>query len=670
VIDATLAALALAAAQEAPAPAQEIVVTARRADAAQAAVPQQIGRLDAEDIDLIRQDHVAEALFRVPGVYIHRGNGQEHLTSIRSPVLTGGAGAGSFLYLEDGVPLRAAGFANVNALFEAHAELAGGLEVTKGPGSALYGSNAVHGVINVLTRDPDESPAGFAELSGGAFGRYGGRGFVSSGWGGGRHAAWIGATLIHEDGFRADSGLDQQKLTLRHDFEGAAISARTVVSAVNLNQETAGFVIGPDAYRDPELRRTNPNPEAFRDVRALRWHTRLAVDAGADAELVVTPFARWTDMDFLQHFLPGTPLEENGHWSVGAQTALYRRFGESLVVVGVDAEFTRGFLTEVQEAESFGPFPQGVHYDYEIDAAVAAPFVHAEWQAAERLRVTAGLRAEYARYDYATNTPADTVGRYKRPADRVDDFLTATPKFGAVYDIAPAHQLFANYARGARAPQTTDLYRIQSRQAVGEIEPETIDSIEFGARGRLGRVRYSLAAYFMDKRNFFFRDADGLNVTDGRTRHVGLEVEAEAPLSETLTLAGNAAWARHTYRFDRPVSQNVTESIAFGNEVDTAPNWLADVRLRWTPIPRATAELEWIHVGAYFTDAANAHVYPGHNLINLRLAWQADKTWRIFATARNLTDARYAERADFFFGNERYFPGESLALSGGVSATF
>jgi len=42
--------------------------------------------------------HPAERLNTVAGVNIHRGSGQEHLTAIRSPVLTGGAGAGSFLF--------------------------------------------------------------------------------------------------------------------------------------------------------------------------------------------------------------------------------------------------------------------------------------------------------------------------------------------------------------------------------------------------------------------------------------------------------------------------------------------------------------------------------------------------------------------------------------------
>jgi len=88
--------------------------------------------------------HPAEILNSVAGVNIHRGSGQEHLTAIRSPVLTGGAGAGSFLYALDGVPLRAAGFANVNGLLEAPTEIASRIEVFKGPGPADYGSNAVH----------------------------------------------------------------------------------------------------------------------------------------------------------------------------------------------------------------------------------------------------------------------------------------------------------------------------------------------------------------------------------------------------------------------------------------------------------------------------------------------------------------------------------------------
>ena len=55
-------------------------------------------------------DHPALVMNTAPGVNIQMNSGQEHLVSIRSPVLTGGAGQGSFLVLIDGVPTRAPAF--------------------------------------------------------------------------------------------------------------------------------------------------------------------------------------------------------------------------------------------------------------------------------------------------------------------------------------------------------------------------------------------------------------------------------------------------------------------------------------------------------------------------------------------------------------------------------
>ena len=109
------------------------------------------------EIQALGANHASEILNRRAGFNIQHGSGQEHLTAIRSPVLTGGAGAGSFLFLEDGVPLRAAGFGNVNGLFEAIGELANAIEATRGPGSALYGSNSVHGVVNFQSRAPERA---------------------------------------------------------------------------------------------------------------------------------------------------------------------------------------------------------------------------------------------------------------------------------------------------------------------------------------------------------------------------------------------------------------------------------------------------------------------------------------------------------------------------------
>ena len=90
-------------------------------------------------------------LNRIAGVYVQRGSGAESLTAIRSPVLAGAGACGSFLVAEDSLPIRPVGFCNLNEMFELNYEQAGQIEVLRGPGSAMFGASAVHGVVNLLT---------------------------------------------------------------------------------------------------------------------------------------------------------------------------------------------------------------------------------------------------------------------------------------------------------------------------------------------------------------------------------------------------------------------------------------------------------------------------------------------------------------------------------------
>ena len=646
--------------------AETIVVTGERREKSLLTTPLSISRFDSEEIVRVNADHASELLARAPGVLIHRGSGQEHLTSIRSPILTGGAGAGSFLFLENGVPLRSAGFANVNGLFEAQTELAGAVEVVRGPSGALYGTNAIHGVINVLPREATSSFGGFLDLSGDTIERYKGKAWISGGLGDHRFSA--GISVLDDNGFRADSGVDQQKFNLRHQFDGSRIDIDTFFSFNNLNQETAGFVLGDDAYLDPVLRRTNPNPEAFRDTRAARLSSRIDIEASDNVTVSVTPFARWTDMDFLLHFLPSRALEENRHWSLGSQNAVYATLSNRLsVIAGVDWEYTEGFLAEFQSRPTIFSFTQGLHYDYDVAAVSVSGFGQAEYALSDRLTATAAVRVDWTRYDYTNNTESGVVGRFLRPESRVDQFTTASPKFSLLYDTG-AGSAYLSFARGARPPQTTDLYRLQINQTVNAADPETIDAVEIGWRGAVSdQLQLDVAAYFMDKRNFFFRDADGFNVDDGRTRHVGVESLVTLTPSPAWSVEANVSYGAHTYRFDRPVSSRATEAIRFGDDVDTAPRWIGGARARWTPTSLPLkAEAEWVFVEDYFLDAANTQVYPGHHLANLRGAWTLTDRLTVYAVLRNVFNEFYAERADFTFGNERYFPGEGRTLTMGV----
>jgi len=80
--------------------------------------------------------------------------------------------------------------------------------------------------------------------------------------------------------------------------------------------------------------------------------------------------------------------------------------------------------------------------------------------------------------------------------------------------------------------------------------------------------------------------------------------------------------------------------------------------------------ISWRHVGSYFTNPGNTQRYDGHDIFVLRFAYDVSETLTLFGRVDNLFDARYADRADFAFGNERFFPGRPRTLFFGVSAQF
>ncbi len=613
--------------------------------------------LGDEILDKISPVHPAEALNSVAGVNIHRGSGQEHLSAIRSPVLTGGAGAGSFLYLDDGVPLRAAGFANVNGLFEAGPEFADKREVFKGPGPALYGSNAVHGLINVQSSDIDAPNR--VKFMGSDDGLISVQAAATQG------SFRASVSVVSDNGFREDSGFDQQKFQLKYYNDFGAWSVDWLSSLNNLNQETAGFIQGDDVYLDDDIRFTNPNPEAFRDGKSYRTQARFERDLEGGKTLALTPYARRAELRFLRHFVPGQALEKNGHSSVGLQSAYY----DNSFNIGADVEYTNGFLYEFQDNPSRFSFVEGLHYDYEAESLVGAIYAQKAFDFSQNLSLDIGVRAEFTDYTYDNKASDGQSGRFIRVADRNDDFLTITPKASLRYNFDDENMVYARAARGSRAPQVTDLYSVQLNQVAGEAEVETLDSLEAGFKGKVGIFSTELAAFTMWKDNFFFRNANGFNVVNGKTHHNGVELSFTGQLKKWLSISGDGTLAKHSYDFaldEGSAANNITE----GNRVDTAPNTLAHMRATVTPSEGVQMEIEWRHVGSYFTNPGNTAKYPGHDIFVLRGRYEVSDVITLFGRIDNLFDTRYADRADFAFGNERYFPGRPRTLFFGLSSEF
>ncbi|MAC47196.1 MAG: TonB-dependent receptor [Oceanospirillum sp.] len=647
---------------------ERIITTASRAEQQVNSLPFSIATLDEPTLQNVASVQIEEVLRYVAGASFHRGNGMEYLPALRSPVLSGAGACGGLLTAEDGIPLRAAGFCNINELFEAHSEMAERIEVLKGPGSAFYGSNAVHGVINVITPDTT-SGRGLIGLDIGSYGYT--RAKLRSGHQGVNGGIGVNASVTRDTGYRNDESVKQEKVNLRHRWQQQSVSIDTGFTYTHLDQDTAGYIEGFQSYKDKQAARRNSNPEAFRKAESLRLWSRIVWQPDSNNEFVMTPYVRDQSMQFLMHFLPGTPMENNAQQGAGFQSVWHHEWSSQVTLsLGVDAEYTQGSLLQYQKDVTLGSaflvatVPQGKHYDYQVDARLLAPFTQVEWQS-ERWLVTLGVRYESMSYHYTNQMNSGRLKedgttcpmggcRYSRPSSRNDQFNNLSPKLGVSYALRDNLFTFFNIASGYRAPQATELYRLQRAQSVADLDTETVKNVEAGLKGTTSRLQYTVSAYLMNKENVIFRDSNYFNVSNGKTRHLGIEAELDFAISPQWQLSIAASRAEHTYANDS-FSGDININ---GNDIDSAPSTVANARLTWKPDHGMQNVLEWQHVGTYFTDPENAHGYSGHDLLNFRTLWQLSAALTIHFRVINLLDDAYAERADYTsFSGDRYFPG-------------
>ena len=377
---------------------ENILVTASRVEEDAMTLPLAWSVVNSETLEFIDPVHINEIMQRVPGAWISRGNGQESIIALRSPVLTGAGGCGAFFAAADGISLRAPGFCNVNQLFDTNFEQAGRIEVIRGPATALYGSNAMHGVINVISAAPTEDVDNSLALEAGPYDYYRGKYRYSNTVG--QNGISISANGTSDGGYKDDSDYDQEKATVRHDYAGNQWSFRTVLDAANLNQNTAGFIQGYDSYKDKGKKKSNPNPNAYRDAWSVRLYSAASYALNNNNTLTITPYLRANDMEFLQHYLPWQPVEKNGHDSLGLRTSLETDAEALRWISGIDLEYTNAALKETQDTDFSPNQPAGVHYDYKVGATVGALYSQLRTQNDSPWELGGGVRLEYTNYDY------------------------------------------------------------------------------------------------------------------------------------------------------------------------------------------------------------------------------------------------------------------------------
>jgi outer membrane receptor protein involved in Fe transport len=674
----------------------EVSVTGTREKELLVETPASVGVIKGDTVREDRPTHPSQIISQVPGAAVAVTNGEGHTTAIRQPFTTNPV----YLFLEDGIPIRSTGFFNHNALYEINIPQSGGIEIIRGPGTALYGSDAVGGVINVLTRTPPDKPE--FSLSG-DLGSFGWRRLLAGGGSASGDDAWRGdLNLTHTDGWRDTTAYDRQSGTLRWDRAlGTDATLKTVAAFSSIDQQTgANSPLVQDDYLNNPKR--NYLPIAFRKVSALRLSSSYDKEFGTSL-LSITPYVRDNSMNLLASFTlnsdPTVYTQQNQ--SFGLMTKWRTDFPGMMrarLIAGADLDVSPGGRRE--DRLNVGPTGAGASrvfssytigprvYDYDVTFKGVSPYVHGEISPVDRLRISGGLRYDHLSYAFTNHfaaTPIAVPGAfpglrfYGQAGDTSTAFRHASPKLGATYAISNDTHVFAAYNHGFRAPSEGQLFRPSAaasaaaaqaltQSALG-LQPIKVNQAELGLKGLLaGRVSYDLAAYDLVKRDdiLTFRDTT-TNFTQvvnaGKTRHRGVEAGIGAPFAQHFRVDAALSYAKHTYE------QWLASGGDFsGKEIESAPRVIANMRLTWNPKPQARIQFEWVRLGSYWMDAANTTKYPGHDLFNLRVNWPLARNLSGFASINNLAGKRYADSASISSATPVFSPGLPRTLYAGLEA--
>ncbi|QEH80183.1 TonB-dependent receptor [Sphingomonas sp. C8-2] len=586
-----------AAAQAEEADADSIVVTATRTETKLSEVGKSISVIDAATIEQRQTVPLADLLRTLPGVTIQRNGGLGTVTS----VFIRGAQSDQTVALIDGVklndPSAPGGGFNFADLLTDNLER---IEVLRGPQSVLWGSQAIGGVINLITREPTDR---FEVRATGEYGRYE-TGRLSGAVSGkvGPTAISAGAGYLTTDGISvADSGTEKDGY---HLF-GAHLKTTTELTE-QLLLDLRGFYtkskVDLDGFPAPSF--------TLGDTDEYQRQQQIVGYAGLNANLF--------DGRFRNRFAAAiTRIDRDSYDPAAVPAKNFDARGRNLrfEYQGVaELGIVRAtFGAEHQEEKLrtisayFGP-PVTARAKANIDSA----YLDLHARPIEGLNLGAGVRYDdHSQFGDATTLSAD---------------LAYTPNAGSTI-------FRASYGEGFKAPS---LYQLYGDYGFRDLRPEKAKGWDAGIAQKLIGDAVELRATWFQRNTTNLIDFDlgtftYANIARARARGVEAELRI-APTSELLFAAN--------YSFTNARNRERTDPN-FGRQLARRPRQTVNVTgdYRW-PFGLTTGATI-THVSRSFDDPANSKRLGDYVLVDLRAALPLTDAIELYGRVENLFNERY-----------------------------
>jgi len=561
--------------------------------------------LRREDIQRLGATTLPDLLRTVPGLHVAQIDGNKWGVSSRG---FNGFFGGKLLVLIDGRSIYNSIYSGV--FWDANdisLDDIARIEVVRGPGAALWGANAVNGVINIVTRSAHETQGGQATVAAGNVER----GLVNLRWGATSEqgTAWrLYARSRNRD--------DQQALTGRGAADDAWRADRIGFRADSApGNET--WMLNGEAYQGHSGGAANPLSTA-NDIAGQHLLGRLNRRLEGGSQLQVQGYI---DHSWRREGSSGSVLEETVA-DVDLQHSLFLTPAHRLTWGGGWRQYR--FDSVGSTKLSFSPAAS--------QRTVTNLFVQDEWTVVpDALQVIAGAKLE------------------KVPGHGV----AWQPNLRAVWNVAAGHALWAGTARAVRSPNQVDTAIRFTGPGVGPLpaigdpgfRPERLHSLEAGWRGQLAPTLSSdLSLYRNQYRELQTIQYDGASamvyVNNARGHTQGLEWALDWQAAASWQLRGGLTLYRENLEYVTP-----PQGPAFISFRGGFPQRQLFLRSLWNLSRDQRLDLTWRAVGAM-----EQRGIPGYGTFDLRWARRLDRQTEVSLIGRNLFGPRHRE-----FGDQPFF---------------
>ena len=566
--------------------------------------------LDRDDFEAQRPAQLSDLLRNVPGVHIDQVGGRGGTGSL----YLRGADPNYTLVLVDGVrvndPTNARGGSFDFSTFDV--DDIERIEVARGPYSAVFGGDALAGVVNIVTRDHlGADPSASVDVTAGA---YDVREVALRA--GGQH--WtLGAADSREGEVVRGNHFESRRVSGSFDHDDGRWRAQ--LSGRYAETERAGFPDDSGGYEFAEYRETE-----HRD---------------AQESLLSAALTRRLDQGSLQLSLGYFDRDERTD-SPGVAPGIRDPFGvpPSIVDAGV-SRFTGSFT--------------GRHYfsDADLELAYGAEYQHEDGSSRGELDFGGGFilptsfdltRSSWA--PYAEVSLGGQVGLSMQAGVRVDDPDQYSPvtsprvrvAWGFDGDDLNLLTIAGAWGKGFKLPS---MYAL-GHPLVGNpgLVPERSESWEV-------ELAYEIA---VDQRvSLTWFDSEYRNAIDFDPGPPPLLVNRNRVDSQGFELAG--ALDRGDWRFDASVTQARSRIASTGGELRNRPEWRAGAGALWEPIESLRLSATASYVGSSFDSSiATGDVrLPDYTLVNVAASWQFSREFEAWVAIDNLTDQQYQQFVGF-----------------------